>query len=249
VVATKEDIRTGTDIETLSNYELPYWMRRGKHLRNEALAAEWTELRTICCRYRFGRVELLPVKKSGEAVGYYLGDYLVKTYNDLAPGSRCRLVRFSKGINRTISNKFSIVSLGNLIYRTRLKMVARMLGFTDYGDFAEYFGAGWHYLLKNDIAWIPMPFRFHKTDFASGMAVRVLNAYAESPKAYLDEREQTKIDDVARELWRRLSETLGENSDALIELRSLAPGDNTGDGPASPDGLQAGLFDDPYIPF
>ncbi len=42
VVVTKEDIRTGTDIETLSNYKLPFWMRRGKHLRNEALAAEWS---------------------------------------------------------------------------------------------------------------------------------------------------------------------------------------------------------------
>jgi len=40
VVSTKADIRTGTDVETLSNYKLPYWMRRGKHLRNEALAAE-----------------------------------------------------------------------------------------------------------------------------------------------------------------------------------------------------------------
>jgi hypothetical protein len=39
-VVTQKDIRTGTDIETLSNYKLPYWLRRGKHLRNEALAAE-----------------------------------------------------------------------------------------------------------------------------------------------------------------------------------------------------------------
>jgi len=43
--AVKADIRTGTDVETLSNYKLPYWMRRGKHLRNEALAAEWQVLR------------------------------------------------------------------------------------------------------------------------------------------------------------------------------------------------------------
>jgi hypothetical protein len=41
VVATKAEIRTGTDVETLSNYKLPYWLRRGKNLRNEALAAEW----------------------------------------------------------------------------------------------------------------------------------------------------------------------------------------------------------------
>jgi hypothetical protein len=57
VVAVKADIRTGTDIETLSNYKLPYWMRRGKHLRNEALAAEWQVLRETCCKYRFGRAE------------------------------------------------------------------------------------------------------------------------------------------------------------------------------------------------
>ncbi len=50
-------IRTGTDVETLSNYKLPYWMRRGKHLRNEVLAAEWQVLRETCCKYRFGRVE------------------------------------------------------------------------------------------------------------------------------------------------------------------------------------------------
>jgi hypothetical protein len=45
VVSTKADIRTGTDIETLTNYKLPYWQRRGKHLRNEALAFEWRVLR------------------------------------------------------------------------------------------------------------------------------------------------------------------------------------------------------------
>jgi hypothetical protein len=51
-------------------------MRRGKHLRNEALAAEWRTLREIACKYRFGRVELLPVKKIGEALARYLANYL-----------------------------------------------------------------------------------------------------------------------------------------------------------------------------
>ncbi|MGA2543826.1 MAG: hypothetical protein ABSG78_19930, partial [Verrucomicrobiota bacterium] len=41
----------------LSNYKLPYWMRRGKNLRNEALAAEWQVLRETCCKYRCGRAE------------------------------------------------------------------------------------------------------------------------------------------------------------------------------------------------
>jgi hypothetical protein len=63
VVATKIDIRTGTDIERLTDYRLPYWQRRGRQFRSDALAKEWQDLRTICCKYRFGRVELLPIKK------------------------------------------------------------------------------------------------------------------------------------------------------------------------------------------
>ena len=249
VVATKEDIRTGTNVEILSNYKLPYWMRRGKHLRNEALAAEWTALRQVCCKYRFGRVELLPVRKTPKAVGRYLGGYLIKTYKNIPAGQRRRLIRFSGGITRAISNKFSIYSLGNSIYRTRLAIIARVVGFQDYGDFAEYFGARWHYRLKNVIAWVPMPFRFQKGDFASGLAGRVLKAYAVNPKEYLEDHEKTKIDDVGREVWRQLEESFDENSEALVKLRSRLPGDNTGDGPASADGLQSDLFADPNIPF
>ena len=49
------------------------WHRRpaavlGGNLRNEALAAEWQVLRETCCKYRFGRAELLPIKKTGETV-------------------------------------------------------------------------------------------------------------------------------------------------------------------------------------
>ena len=249
VVVTDFDNRTGTNIEVLTNYKLPYWQRRGKHLRNEELAAEWTVLRQTCCRYRFGRVELLPVKKTGAALGFYLGGYLVKTYQKIPAGQRRRLVRFSAGVGSEFRDKFSVYSLGNLIYRTRLSILARMLNFQGFDDFAEYFDSGWPFRLKSIIAWIPMPFRFRKGDFESGMAARVLKAYALSPKDYLEEREKTKIDDVARELWRRLEYSLGENAESLVELRSRIAGDNSGDGPATADGLQSGLFDDPYIPF
>ena len=118
VVATKVDIRTGTDVETLTNYSLPAWMRRGKHLRNEALAAEWRALREIACKYRFGRIELLPVKKTGEALARYLAAYLSKSFKVIPSGKRHRLVRLSRGISRQFSMTFSIWNLGNLIYRT-----------------------------------------------------------------------------------------------------------------------------------
>jgi hypothetical protein len=205
-VATKEDIRTGTNIEVLSNYSLPYWMRRGKHLRNEALAAEWKSLRVICCKYRFGRVELLPVKKSAEAVANYLGDYLTKTYILIPPGQRRRLVRFSKCINQAILNKFSIHSLGQLIYRTRLKMAASMLYFNDYGDFADYFGARWNYYLRDIIASIPIPMRFAKGQFESGVAAKLLNDFAENPLPYLDEASRKKLTAVQSALLQKFTD-------------------------------------------
>jgi hypothetical protein len=248
-VATKEDIRTGTDIETLSNYKLPYWMRRGKHLRNDALAAEWKALREVCCKYRFGRVELLPVKKSAEAVGYYLGDYLAKTYHRMPKGKRCRLVRFSRGINRTISTKFTIHGLGQLIYRTRLRIAAGMLDFEEYGDFADYFGRRWNFLLKDIIASIPVPCRFEKGAFESGFAQAVLAEYARRPELFLGEEGYKKLADASRSLWRRFEKALEENSEARWKLMTLRPGDNVGDRPLKPDDRQEELFchsEDPF---
>jgi len=244
VVATKEDIRTGTDMATLSNYKLPFRLRRGKHLRSEALAAEWRVLRETACKYRFGRVELLPVKKSGQAVGLYLGDYLVKTYNATQDGKRCRLVRFSKGINRAIGSKFSIHSLGNLIHRTRLKIAAGMLNFCDYGDFADYFGPRWNYYIKDSLAWIPMPFRFLKGAFESGLATQLLGHYALNPAAYLDDRGKEKLGDVSRALWRRFDETLGESCGVAGQRSDNDCGDDCDTADDLPD--EAGDSNEPF---
>ena len=245
VIATKEDIRTGTDIATLSNYKLPFQLRRGKHLRNEALAAEWRVLRETACKYRFGRVELLPIKKSGQAVGLYLGDYLVKTYNATQEGKRCRLVRFSKRINNAIGSKFAIHDLGQLIYRTRLKIAAGMLNFREYGDFAEYFGPRWNFYLKDSIRWIPMPFRFLKGAFESGLAGAMLANYAGNPAAFLDDRGKAKLGDVSRELWRKFTEEMGEGSGIDCERSD----NDWGDDADAQDDLQDCTFADPNEPF
>jgi hypothetical protein len=120
-------------------------------------------------------------------------------------------VRFSKGINQVIGSKFSIHSLGNLIHRTRLKIAAGMLNFREYGDFADYFGPRWNYYIKHSLAWIPMPFRFLKGAFESGIAGQLLAHYAANPAAFLDDRGKEKLGYVSRALWRRFNETLGES--------------------------------------
>jgi len=206
VVVTKEDIRTGTNIEVLSNYKLPYWMRRGKHLRNEALAAEWRALRQVCCKYRFGRVELLPVKKTGPALARYVAGYLSKSFGLVPPGRKHRLVRYSRGLSSAFKMQFSIRSLGNLIYRTRLKIAASMLQFQDYGDFADYFGPRWNYYLREIIAAIPVPMVFEKGHFENGVAAKVLNDFAENPLPYLDEKGEKKLLGVQSDLHRKFVE-------------------------------------------
>jgi hypothetical protein len=250
VVATKEDIRTGTDVETLSNYKLPYWMRRGKNLRNEALAAEWRALRVTACKYRFGRVELLPIKKTKEAFARYLGKYLTKTFNLIEPGRKHRLVRYSRGIGRHLSICFSIRGLGNLLYRTRLKMAAAMLNFKDYGYFADFFGPRWNYYLRDIIAGIPIPLVFGKGNFETGVAAKLLAAYAADPVPYLDVETKKKMAGAYRMLWRKFEE-LAFDASAGARWQESEPGeaDNIDVGPVTEDDLTGELFATSGNPF
>jgi len=250
VVATQMDIRTGTDVETLTNYSLPAWMRRGKHLRNEALAAEWRTLREIACKYRFGRIELMPVKKTGEALARYLAGYLSKSFKLIPPGKKHRLVRLSRGISRQFSMIFSIWSLGNLIYRTRLKMAAGMLHFQEYGDFANYFGPRWNYYLGDLIAAIPVPMVFGKGDFERGIAAKILNDFAENPAPYLDEETKKKLAAVNSMLLRKFAE-LAFDDMAEVRWQESRPteADNIDVGPLTAEDLQTTMLESADDPF
>ena len=250
VVATKEDIRTGTDVATLANYKLPPWLRKGKHLRNEALAAEWKALRETTCKYRFGRAELLPIKKTKEAFSRYLGKYLTKTFNLVPAGRRYRLIRFSRGVGRHFSMRFSIVGLGNLIYRTRLKMAASALWFQDYGDFAEYFGARWNYYLRDLIAGIPVPLVFGKGDFKTGLAAKLLTLFAEDPLPFLDSELKKKLTAAYRVLWDKFEELAFDvRVNAGESETRLRVADNIDVGPLTGDDLQDDLFRPAWVPF
>jgi hypothetical protein len=250
VVATKVDIRTDTDVETLTNYKLPAWMRRGKHLRNEALAAEWRALREVACKYRFGRIELLPIKRTGEALAFYLADYLTESFKLIPPGKKHRLIRLSRGVSRQITMRFSIWSLGNLIYRTRLKMAAGMLYFEDYGDFANYFGPRWNYYIGDIIAAIPVPMVFAKADFERGIAVKILNDFAENPFPYLDEETKKKLAAVNAMLLRKFTE-LAFDDMAQMRWQESQPSeaDNIDVGPLTDADLQEDLLEPSENPF
>jgi hypothetical protein len=248
VVSTKADIRTGTDIETLTNYKLPYWQRRGKHLRNEALAAEWRALRETCCKYRFGRAELLPIKKTGEALARYVAGYLSKSFGLVPSGRRNKLVRYSRNLSRSASMRFSPNNLGNLIYRTRLKMAAEMLHFREYGDFADYFGPRWHYYIGDIIASIPVPWKFAKGDFESGLVAKVLSTFAADPLPFLSNEDKAKMTAADAGLSQKFDElAFDEASDVRWQESTQTEADNIDVGPVTD--LQNDLIQSSENPF
>jgi hypothetical protein len=250
VVSTKSDIRTGTDVETLSNYKLPYWMRRGKHLRNEALATEWQVLRETCCKYRFGRVELLPIKKTGQAVARYVAGYLSKSFGLVPAGRKNRLVRFSRSLSQRFTMRFSPHTLGNLLHRTRLKLAASMLHFQEYGDFADYFGSRWHYYLGEIIASIPVPLVFGKGQFESGVAAMMLREYVLDPLPYLDDAGKKSMIAAHSGLLRKFTElAFDESAEARWEESRPAEADNIDVGPATETDYQGDLVEASGDPF
>ena len=250
VVATKADIRTGTDIETLTNYKLPYWQRRGKHLRNEALAAEWRALRETCCKYRFGRAELLPIEKTGEALARYVAGYLSKSFGLVPSGPKHRSVRYSRSVSQKITMRFSPHTLGNLIHRTRLKLAASMLHFQEYGDFADFFGPRWHYYLGDIIASSPVPFVFAKGQFESGVASKVLLDFALDPFPYLDSEARAKMTAAHAALLRKFTElAFDESAEMRWQESRQTEADNIDVGPATETDLQSDLIESSSNPF
>lgn len=61
----------------------------------ECLRAEWSHWRKVAERFGFGRCEMLPVRKNGQAVGRYVAKYVGKTWLNRKPEDKgARLVRY-----------------------------------------------------------------------------------------------------------------------------------------------------------
>jgi len=145
---------------------------------------------------------------------------------------------------------FSIWNLGNLIYRTRLKMAAAMLHFRDYEDFANFFGPRWHYYLGDLIAAIPVPMVFAKGDFERGIAAKILNDFAENPTPYLDEETNKKLVAVNAMLLRKFSElAFDDMAEARWRESGLAEADNIDVGPLTAEDSQTALIESSDDPF
>jgi hypothetical protein len=156
----KQDIRRGVDFEAIKN-------RRYKDGANTALRTEWAFWRKTSKKYGFGRTELLPVRKTGEALAAYVAKYISKGFAFRQSQDKgARLVSYSKGA-RVCGSRFSFVGgrshewrlrcrlfLGHLYFRYHQSMLLQ--GLTplspfDYHDMPSLFGKRWAWRLRDRI--------------------------------------------------------------------------------------------------
>ena len=144
VVVLPFDARTGFNFEEVE--------RKNYRSASEELKEEWAAWREMAPKYKFGRVELMPVKSGTEAIARYVGKYISKQIaGRIREDKGARLVRYSKGANAA-NCKFAWVTVRSTLWRRKLKAVCDKLGIRDLDDLAEKFGNKWAYHLADAIS-------------------------------------------------------------------------------------------------
>ncbi len=159
VVVCKQDIRRGVDFAAIA--------KRDYKSASPALRSEWAFWRSNAKKYGFGRSELLPVKKTGEALASYIAKYVSKGFAYRRRDDKgARLVSYSKG-SRVCGSRFSFVGgkvkewrlrcrlfLGHLYFRYYNQAILEGIPppepFT-YADMPSLFGKRWAWRLREQI--------------------------------------------------------------------------------------------------
>lgn len=166
VVVCKQDIRRGVDFEAIKQ-------RRYKDGANTALRAEWAFWRNTAKNYGFGRTELLPVRKTGEALAAYVAKYISKGFAYRQQRDKGARLYSVIGGSRACSSRFSFFSLKSYLWRQKVAMwaaswsdslakVAQSVNKSSidaltYDDLPILFGKRWAWRCRDDImAYVPV---------------------------------------------------------------------------------------------
>ena len=167
VVVSKHDIRRGVDFEAIKN-------RRYKDGANTALRTEWAFWRSTSKKYGFGRTEILPVKKTGEALAAYVAKYISKGFAFRQSRDKgARLVSYSQGA-RVCGSRFAFYSPLATAWRQKVAMWAasydgvfarvavsgghQPVDSLTYEDLPSFFGSKWAWRYRKDIMAMEYPF-------------------------------------------------------------------------------------------
>lgn len=154
IVETCEDIRTGFDFDSFlaaRNARKAGWIDREAEERYQASASEplrrlWSILRERLPSYGFGRAELTPIYKTGEAVSRYVSKYVEKNlFNRLAEDKGKKLVRYHGFKGRHLKpNDFAWATPRAAAWRGKAAMLAGMVGAT-HATVSAAFGPRWSF--------------------------------------------------------------------------------------------------------
>lgn len=131
------DIRTGLDFEKIA--------KKDYRSAPEALRDIWAYLRDTLPAYGFGRAELLPVKKTGEAVAAYVSKYIEKNvWNRLPEDAHKKLVRYIGWNGQQLRpNDFSWGSPRATAWRSKTAECAGLIGIESPEMAAAALGPRW----------------------------------------------------------------------------------------------------------
>ena len=126
-----------------------------------SIRAIWKQLRETGEKYGFGRIELLPIRHSGNACANYVTKYITKHRNtEKQEGEeKCRLFGAWGGV-RTVHSRFSWVS--SRIIRKRKAWLAAEFEITDDDGFKRMFGPHWWFHLSRDLMDVIMPVEYYQ---------------------------------------------------------------------------------------
>ena len=167
VVVSKQDIRRGVDFDAIKN-------RRYKDGANTALRNEWAFWRSTSKKYGFGRTEILPVKKTGEALAAYVAKYISKGFAFRQSRDKgARLVSYSQGA-RVCGSRFAFYSPLATAWRQKVAMWAasydgvfarvavsgghQLVDSLTYEDLPKFFGSKWAWRYRDEIMAMEYPF-------------------------------------------------------------------------------------------
>jgi hypothetical protein len=155
ILRGRPDIRTGFNFEAVKN--------ENYSSASDELRAIWEHLREVLPRYGFGRAQLTPVEKTGEAIACYVSKYVEKNIcNRLKDDYRKKLVRYI-GWNKTQlkPNEFAWGTKRATAWRCKARQLAKLIDCYEPEQAARALGPRWAWHLTELIRKVsdkPVPF-------------------------------------------------------------------------------------------
>ena len=142
VLLGRPDIRSGFDFDKVAAGDY--------RSVPEELREIWKFLREVLPKYGFGRAELLPIKKTGEAVAAYVGKYIEKNVcNRRKEDKRKKLVRyFGWNKEQLKANEFSWAGPKATAWRLKSRELVSLVGLKETEECYDCFGPRWAFHLS-----------------------------------------------------------------------------------------------------